>query len=101
MAQLILLKGVPMSRRVIKRKKHTEQYNRQKLHSSIHAACLSVREFTGSAEITAEHVCSHVDEWLIDKLEVTSHDLRIAAGRFLEQYNPSAAVVYVSHMNVN
>lgn len=90
-----------MSQRVIKRKKHTEHYSREKLHTSINAACLSVREYAGSAEITAEHVCQHVDEWLVDKLEVTSHDIRIAAARFLEQYNPSAALVYVSHMNVN
>lgn len=90
-----------MSNRIIKRKKHTEHYQREKLHGSIHSACLSVREFTGSAEITAEHVCNHVEEWLEDKLEVTSHDLRLAAAKYLQRYNPAAAVVYVSHMDVN
>lgn len=90
-----------MSERVIKRKKHTEHYQREKLEKSIHAACLSVREFTGSAELTARHVCNHVETWLEDKLEVTSHDLRLIAGRYLQQYNPSAALVYVTHMEIN
>ena len=90
-----------MSQRVVKRKKHTEQYQREKLHSSVQAACLSVREFAGSAEITAENVCNHVEQWLEDKLEVTSNDLRIAAARFLQQYNPHAAVVYAGHMDIN
>lgn len=90
-----------MSKRVIKRKRHTEHYQREKLHRSIHSACLSVREFAGSAELTAEHVCNHVETWLENKLEVTSHDLRLAAGKYLEQYNPAAAVVYVTHMDVN
>ncbi len=89
------------SQRVVKRKKHTEQYQRAKLHSSVQAACLSVREFTGSAEVTAEHVCNQVEQWLEDKLEVTSNDLRIAAARFLQQYNPSAAVIYETHMDIN
>lgn len=62
---------------------------------------MSVHEFAGSAEITAERVCNHVENWLEHKLEVTSHDLRIATTRFLEQYNPSAAVVYATHMNIN
>ena len=87
--------------RVIKRKKHTEHYQREKLQSSVQAACLSVREFAGSAELTAEHVCNHVEQSLKDKLEVTSHDLRLSASKYLELYNPSAALVYVSHMDIN
>ena len=90
-----------MGQRIVKRKKHTEHYQRHKLQRSIHAACLSVHDFTGAAELTAEHVCNHVDSWLEDKLEVTSHDLRLTASRYLEQYNPSAALVYVTHMDVN
>lgn len=90
-----------MSRRVVKRKKHTEQYQREKLHVSIHRACVSVREATGSAELTAEHVCSQTEQWLENKIEITSHDLRLAAAQFLEQYNPSAALVYVTHMDIN
>jgi transcriptional regulator NrdR family protein len=90
-----------MSQRVVKRRKHTEHYQRQKLHSSINAACLSVREFAGSAEITAENVCNQVEVWLEDKLEVTSNDLRVAAARFLQHYNPAAAKLYINYMDIN
>lgn len=90
-----------MSQRVVKRKKHTEHFQRDKLEKSVMSACLSVKEYAGSAELTAKQVCDQVEAWLEDKLEVTSRDLRIATGRFLEPYNPSAAVVYVSHMEVN
>lgn len=90
-----------MSKRIVKRKKHTEQYNRNKLQKSVHAVCMSVHEFTGSAETTAERVCNHVEDWLDHKLEVTSHDLRVTTTRFLAQYNPPAAVVYATHMNIN
>jgi hypothetical protein len=40
----------------------------RKLHASIHAACLSVREFTGSAEVTATTVCDHFESWLEKKV---------------------------------
>lgn len=101
MAQLTLLRGYRVAQRIVKRKKHTEQYQREKLEQSIVGACLSVKEYAGSAELTAKHVCDHVEDWLEDKLEVTSRDLRTAAGRYLEPYNPSAALVYVTHMEVN
>lgn len=90
-----------MQKRIIKRKKHTEHYQREKLHSSIHASCLSVRDFAGAAELTAAHVCSAVEEWLEQKHEVTSADIRRIAGRMLYKYNPSAAYVYLTIHDVN
>ena len=90
-----------MQQRVVKQKKHTEQYQREKLHASIHAACLSVREFTGSAEVTAATVCDHFESWLEEKFEITSTDIRITTAQILQQYNPSAALVYQHHMNIN
>lgn len=90
-----------MNYRVVKRKEHTEHYQPEKLQKSILYSCLSVREFIGSAELTAEHVCRHVEGWLADKAEVTSRDLRLTAARYLKQYNPSAALVYETHMEVN
>lgn len=90
-----------MSKRVIKRMRHTEHYQRDKLQHSIESACLSVRDFAGAAELTAEHVCNHVEQWLENKLEVTSYDLRLTAGKYLQQYNPPAAMVYVTHMDIN
>lgn len=90
-----------MSRRVVKRKKHTEHYQRDKLESSVISACLSARDFAGAAELTAQHVCDQVETWLEDKLEVTSRDIRLITGEYLSAYNPAAAHVYVTHMDVN
>lgn len=90
-----------MPQRIVKRRKHTEHYQRQKLEKSVVSACMSVREYAGSAELTAKQVCDQVDTWLEDKLEVTSRDLRVITGKYLNAYNPSAALVYVTHMEVN
>ncbi len=90
-----------MSNRIVKRAQHTESYQADKLHTSIRAACLSVREFTGSAELTAEHVVKHVETWLAEKYEVTSEDLRRKAAEALHQYNPAAAYVYLTHYQLN
>jgi transcriptional regulator NrdR family protein len=90
-----------MQKRIVKRTKHTEEYQKQKLRSSIHASCLSAREFAGAAEVTAEKVCQHVEDWLDQKHEVTSDDLRRVAASALYQYNPSAAYIYVTVSDVN
>lgn len=90
-----------MQRRVIKQAKHTEHYQREKLRGGLHAACLSVREATGSAELTVEQVCDQVEAWLEDKYEVTSADLRRVASQYLHSYNPAAAYVYATHKEVN
>lgn len=90
-----------MSYRVVKRKLHTEPYQRQKLHRSIQASCLSVRDFVGAAEITAERVCSHVEAWLKDKSEITSSDIRRVASQSLHYYSPYAAQLYSTHTDIN
>lgn len=82
------------AKRVVKRKRHTEQYQREKLQKSIHASCLSVRDFVGAAELTAEKVCDHVESWLEEKHEVTSSDIRRIATTALQTYSPHAAYVY-------
>ncbi len=90
-----------MQKRVIKQAQHTEDFQKEKLHSSIHASCLSACEFVGAAEVTAEKVCQHVENWLEPKSEVTSADLRRVAGMALHQYSPAAAQIYVNIKNVN
>lgn len=75
----------------------TEQFVRSKLHSSIRAACLSVRSPEGEAEMTAQKVCDAVLEWLSAKPEVTSSDLRRKAVQTLEIHHPEAAYLYKHH----
>lgn len=84
---------------IIKRegKRHSESFQRQKLHASIRAACLSVRSPDGVAEATADSVCDAVIIWLETKPEVTSADLRRKATETLESFHPEAAYLYKHH----
>ncbi len=84
---------------IVKRqgKRPTEAFKREKLHASILAVCLSVQAPVGQAEATANTVCNAVVEWLDDKPEVTSEDLRRKAAAVLEKYHPEAAHLYKHH----
>lgn len=84
---------------IVKRdgKRPTEQFNREKLHHSIRAACLSVRSPEGEAETIAAKVSDGVVLWLETKPEVTSHDLRRKATDILTSFHPEAAYLYKHH----
>jgi len=88
-----------LSADIIKRggHRHTEGFVRAKLHDSIVAACLSVRTPEGQAETTANAVCENVINWLRQRPEVTSHDIRQVAARYLKSYHPEAAYLYEQH----
>lgn len=84
---------------VVKRggRRPTETFSRDKLHSSIVAACLSVHAPVGQAETIAAIVCDHVTDWLATRPEVTSDDLRRTAIRRLRAHHPDAAYLYEQH----
>ena len=84
---------------IIKRggKRRSERFDRAKLHTSIVAACLSVRTPEGHAESTASAVCDKVIQWLQQHPEVTSQDIRIVTTRHLKNYHPEAAYLYEQH----
>lgn len=79
------------------KKPRSELFDPLKLHKSIVAACLAVREFEGAADVTAERVCKAVLDWLMTKDEVTSADLRRVAAGQLAVYQPEAAYIYEHH----
>jgi transcriptional regulator NrdR family protein len=84
---------------IIKRdgRRPTETFQREKLHTSIRAACLSVRSPEGEAEMTAKNVCDAVIVWLETKPEVTSSDLRRKATETLQRHHPEAGYLYKHH----
>jgi transcriptional regulator NrdR family protein len=84
---------------IIKRRgeRPSEAFERGKLHTSVLAACLSVRTPEGHAEATAEAVCEAVVDWLSRKPEVTSDDLRRKATEALTAFHPDAAYLYKHH----
>jgi transcriptional regulator NrdR family protein len=75
----------------------SEGFVQEKLHASIIAACLSVRSPIGQAESIAHAVTDVVMQWLEDKPEVTSDDLRRVAARHLRAHHPDAAYLYEQH----
>lgn len=78
-------------------KRPSESFDASKLHASIIAACLSVRTPEGQAETFAKKIVSHVTQWLEEKAEVTSNDLRRVASFHLTKYHPEAAYLYEQH----
>jgi len=82
---------------IVKRGGHTEPYDQRKLYASIYAACLSVREYPGTAELTAQEVVEGFEKWLANKHEVTSNDIRRIAAEHLKAINPDAGHMYLHH----
>lgn len=84
---------------IVKRagRRPSEAFQRDKLHASIVASCLSVRSPEGVAESTAKSVCDAVIIWLDTKPEVTSADIRRVASATLERHHPEAAYLYKHH----
>jgi transcriptional regulator NrdR family protein len=75
----------------------TERFERNKLHASVLAACLSVRSPHGMAESAASSVCDMVITWCESRPEITSDDVRRIASRHLELIHPEAAYLYKHH----
>lgn len=82
---------------IVKRKGHTEPYDEKKVYASVFAACQSVREPAGSAELIAEKVMRDVNDWISQKHEVTSNDIRRQASKHLNAYNPDAGHMLLHH----
>lgn len=91
-----------MAAHIVKRgsRHHIEHFSPEKLETSILAACLSVRTPEGQAETLAKRIVTHVNDWLEEKAEVTSNDVRRVAGFHLTKYHPEAAYLYEQHTNI-
>ncbi|HEY1085770.1 MAG TPA: ATP cone domain-containing protein [Candidatus Saccharimonadales bacterium] len=75
----------------------TEEFSHEKLHSSVLAACLSIRIPEGEAETVANIVSNLVGAWVEGKHAVTSHDLRRIAAKHLSDLQPEASYLYQHH----
>lgn len=78
-------------KRIVKKSGLTETYLRSKLAKSVHGACMGATGYIGEAETTALLVCREVENWLENKYEVTSADIKRKAAQSLARYNPRAA----------
>lgn len=84
------------------RRKHAKPvpYDREKLEKSITAACLSSGAPVGNAATISRRVADGVEEWLEQRPEVTSADIRRIAGRLLRTYHPDASYLYEHHRTI-
>lgn len=82
---------------VVKRAGHSEPFIEEKLHASLNSAALSVRALEGEAELLAARVSSAVSDWVHDKAEVTSLDVRAVATGLLSELHEDAAYAYDTH----
>lgn len=82
------------------RNKRPEAFSEDKLHRSIVAACASSGTPVGQAESIARRVVSDVHEWLENRPEVTSADIRRVAARYLKTYHPDASYLYEHHRSI-
>ena len=78
----------------------TESFLRDKLHTSLVAACLSAQCPPGQAESIATAVTERVLEWLETRPEITSNDLRRVAARYLQVHHPDAGYMYEQHKQI-
>ena len=80
---------------IVKRGHRTsEEFQPDKLKTSITAACLSVQTPLRQAESIADSVCQNVSAWLEPRPEVTSADLRRVAADSLTIQHPDAGYLY-------
>lgn len=89
----------PGGAQIIKRHGHrrAETFSPDKLQQSIFAILLGSGAHAGQAELTARKVVQEVEEWLKDRPEVKSDDLRRVAGDTLSRYHPDAGYLYKHH----
>ena len=77
--------------------RNSEPYSSEKLRKTILAACLNIRVPQHSAESAADMVCKDVDNWLKNKQEITTVDIKEKASEFLKKYHSEAAYIYERH----
>lgn len=71
-----------------------------RLETSLRRVCLSVQTPEGEANDIARRVCQAVTNWLAQKPEVTSGDIRRHAAKQLTVYQPDAAYLYAQENSI-
>lgn len=78
----------------------SEAFDREKFTRSIVATCRSLKVPDGQAEEIATLTAQDLDNWLADKAEITSSDLRRIGAEKLARYHTQAAYLYNQQLTV-
>jgi transcriptional regulator NrdR family protein len=76
--------------------KTTENYDSKRLNKAVKHAAAANRTPHGDAENFASRVVERVEQWLADKTEITSRELRLQTAAILADYNFDAAEYYLN-----
>jgi len=82
---------------VIKASGELEHYDNKKLFASIYRTCLACDIDHTHATDIARQVSKGANEWLGNKTEVSSHDIRAHAHASLRKLNKQAGCLYAHH----
>ena len=86
---------------IVKRAGHREAFDGKKVYASVYAACLAVRCQTTDAELIASEVMKDIEKWVLDKHQVSSHEIAHATAKALRLYNSDAAYLYQHHRDIS
>ncbi len=79
---------------IYKKSQQQEEFCWDKLGTSIEKSCLAVGHQPEQAKLFATQVCHQLKDWLADKTEITSHDLRHQTQQLLTNFSPKASQYY-------
>ncbi len=85
---------------VVKRKGHTEEYEPRKLYASVYAACLNCHYGEEVSEEIASTVLEYMNNFMEDRHEVTSQELRKHIIDTLEEFDEDIAMMYDDIMDI-
>lgn len=82
---------------VVKRNKMIENYNAEKLYTSIYRSCLAVHTNDADAKKYAQQVAAGLEKWAKKHREFSTNDLRKVASELLYDFEPHASYLYAHH----
>jgi len=71
-----------------------EGYDQARLHATVVRSLVAQRSPLGQAESFAKLTVAKVEQWLRDKTEITSRELRTETARALAEFDADAAYFY-------
>ena len=89
-----------MTKFIVKRKGHNEEFDEKKLYGSVYSATLNCHHTEERAEEVAENVLNNIKVWLKDHPSITSHILKLRAIRELKHIDRDIAMMYEVYMDI-
>ncbi len=89
-----------MNRIVVKKDNSNQPFDAKKLQSSLVKSCLSAGKFEGEARQIAKAVVHDVNDWLTNKTEIPTTELRLKTAQLLERYCQDSAYLYKNYKKI-